>query len=93
MRDCVVEDVTTNALVPSLLRGLPEAPMDGVSMRRIAIRAEAPRKVKPGSRPPALFAVGDHVRVAIDGLTVSWQGHEALWSGVASGPGLAVTPR
>lgn len=86
VRDCVIENVTANWLYRSEFAGLPDAPLDGVTLRNVTVKAGSPKSGKP-----ALFSCRDHVNVKLDGLTVDWQGNEAKWAGVMSGRGLSVS--
>jgi hypothetical protein len=86
VRQCRIENVTANWVYRSAFAGLPDAPLDGVTLRNIRIKVDPPKRGKP-----PLFACGDHVNLAIEGLTVDWQGNEARWAGVLSGRGLTVS--
>jgi hypothetical protein len=86
VRDCLIENIAANWLYRSEFAGLADAPLTGVTLRNIKVKADAPKSGKP-----FLFECRDHVRVPIDGLTIDWQGNQAKWAGVASGNGLSIT--
>lgn len=86
VRDCLIENVTANWIYRSELAGLPDAPLEGLTMRNIRLRVDPPKSGKP-----SLFACRDNVSVSVQGLTVDWQGNEARWAGVVSGSGLTIS--
>lgn len=86
VRDCLIENVTANWLYRSEFAGLPDTPLEGLTMRNIRVTADPPKKGRP-----ALFVCRDNVRISVQGLTVDWQGHEAQWAGIVSGDGLTVS--
>ena len=86
VRDCLIENVTANWLYRSEFAGLPDTPLEGLTMRNIRVTVDLPKKGKP-----ALFVCRDNVRVSVRGLTVDWQGHEAQWAGAVSGDGLTIS--
>lgn len=81
VRSILVQDVTTEALVPSEFAGLEQAPLDGLTMRDITVRA-----VNPIESGQPLFRLLRFTGFCVDGLTVQWNGHRDLWGGVF-GPG------
>lgn len=86
VRDCVIENIVANWIYRSEFAGLPDAPLDGVKLRNITVKADTPKAGRP-----FLFECRDNVRVPIDGLTIDWQGNQAKWAGVASGKGLIIS--
>jgi hypothetical protein len=85
IKNCRVENVETNQIVPSQLKGLNQAPLDGVAFNNIQIRVEAPpppRKKQSRKQKLPLFVTSGPVTVAIEGLSVDWQGHEEAWAGI-----------
>jgi hypothetical protein len=86
VRDCLIENVTANWICRSLFAGLPDAPLEGVTVRNLILKVDKPKRGKP-----YLFETRDYARVPIQGLTVDWQGNEASWAGVASGKGVVVS--
>lgn len=86
VRDCLVENVSANWLYRSVFSGIPEAPLDGITLRNITVKAEQPKTGKP-----YLFDAGPNVHLSITGLNIDWQGHQATWAGIASGNGLSVS--
>jgi hypothetical protein len=86
VRECLIENVTANWLYRSEFVGLLDAPLDGVTLRNIRIKADPPKSGKP-----PLFVCGDNVSLPIEGLTLDWQGNEARWAGIVSGRGLTFT--
>jgi len=85
VRNCLIENVTANFIYRSELAGLPDAPLNGIEIRNIAIRVDPPKKSRP-----YLFECGGNVNLAIKGLTIDWQGNEDKWAGIVSGPGLRI---
>jgi hypothetical protein len=83
VRQCRIENVTANWVYHSEFAGLPDAPLDGVTLRHIQIKVDPPKSGKP-----SLFVCGDNVRLSLEGLTLDWQGNQARWAGVLSGRGL-----
>jgi hypothetical protein len=86
VRDCLVENVSANWIYRSQFAGLPDAPLEGVKLRHITAKVEAPKAGKP-----FLFECGAHVRVPLEDFRIDWQGNEAKWGGVVRGEGLVIT--
>jgi hypothetical protein len=86
VRDCLIENVSANWVYRSEFAGLPDAPLDGISMRNITARVDPPKSGKP-----SLFESRGNVRMPIEGLSIDWQGNESKWAGVVSGTGLRVS--
>ena len=86
VRDCRIENVTANWIYCSELAGLPDAPLDGITMRNIRAKVDAPKTARP-----SLFLCRDNVSLKLHGLAVDWQGNEAKWSGIVSGKGLIIS--
>ena len=87
IKDCLVENVTTNFIYRSHFTGIAESPVSGVILRNITINAEPPKK-----DAPPFFECSHVADVRIEGLTINWQGNEKRWSGIVSGTGLTVAP-
>jgi hypothetical protein len=85
VRDCRIEDVAANWIYRSGFAGLPDAPLEGVTLRNITVKAERPK-----SGRPYLFEAGEKVRLPIKGLRIDWQGHQASWAGVTRGEGFKI---
>jgi hypothetical protein len=85
VRNCSVENITANAVVPCRFGGVRGAPLDGLRLRNITLRASRPREA--GWH---LLDVKSSVDVPIDGLTVEWGSNRDLWAGVVSGSGLKI---
>ncbi len=86
VRECLIENVTANWIYRSEFAGLPDAPLTGLKLRDVSVRAGRPKADKPW-----LFECRDHVRVPIEGLTIDWQGNRDQWAGIASGKGLIIS--
>jgi hypothetical protein len=86
VRECLIENVSANWIYRSQFAGLPDAPLDGVTLRHITAKVEAPKAGKP-----FLFECVAHVRVPLEDFKIDWQGNEANWGGVVKGDGLVIT--
>jgi Glycosyl hydrolases family 28 len=86
VRDCLIENVAANWIYRSAFAGLPDAPLDGVTLRNITVKVD-----KPKSGKPCLFEARGNVHLPIDRLTIDWQGNEAQWVGVVSGAGVQIS--
>lgn len=89
VRDCLVENVVTNAIVSSGFAGLPDAPLEGLILKCITINVEPPRNVDKRRRQ-YLLDVQHNVRMPIEDLRVIWNDQEKEWAGITSGPGLDI---
>jgi polygalacturonase len=90
IKNCRVENVETNQIVPSQLKGLNQAPLEGLAFNNIQIHAESPPAPRAGQnrkQKPPLFLMSGRVTVAIEGLSVDWQGHEGAWAGITAPAG------
>jgi hypothetical protein len=83
VRDCLIENVTANWIYRSEFAGLPDAPLDGIAMRKITALVDPPKAGKPW-----LFEDRGNVRLPVEGLTIDWQGNKDKWAGVVSGAGV-----
>jgi hypothetical protein len=69
---------------------LNQAPLDGVAFNNIQIRVESPPPARTGpgrKQKPPLFLMSGPVTIAIEGLSIDWQGHEGAWAGVSAPSG------
>jgi hypothetical protein len=88
IRNCRVENIVTNQVVPSILKGPNECPLDGLAFRNIAIHVESPPPTRKRSKSKTpLFDVSGAVNISMNGLSIDWQGHERAWSGIVLEPG------
>jgi hypothetical protein len=83
VRECLIENVTANWVYRSEFAGLPDAALDGITLRNITARVDLPKSGKPW-----LFEARSNVRLPIEGLTLDWQGNEEKWAGVVGGTGV-----
>ncbi len=86
VRDCLIENVTANWIYRSEVGGLPDAPLEGMTVRNITLKVDGPKRGKP-----CLLEARADVHLPINGLTIGWQGNEAKWAGVASGAGIVIS--
>jgi len=87
IKNCRVENVVTNQVVPSLLKGLNEAPLD-LAFRNVKITVAPPPPPRKGRKEKSpLFLLSGPVTLSLDELSIDWQGHEGDWSGIVPAPG------
>lgn len=85
VRNCLIENVQTNFIWNSLFSGLPDAPLDGVKMKDIQIRADAPKMDSC-----YLFKGNEYVNLEIENLDIDWQDNREKWLGVSSWDGFTI---
>lgn len=84
--NALIENIKANFIWLSEFRGLPDAPLDDLTMRNLEIFVDPPKDGKP-----PLFLSTGNVDIRIDDLAIHWQGNEEKWGGVTAGEGITTS--
>jgi hypothetical protein len=85
VRNCLIENVSSNFLYRSQFAGLEGAPLDGVIMRNIQVVVDQPKRDSC-----YLFEANENVALKIENLQIDWKNNREKWAGISSGSGIVI---